>query len=158
MRVLAKLTWVEIKLFLREPITMVMTFALPLLFLPVMRGVFGNTPEPEIYRGVGALNYYVPAYIGLVLTSIGVMALPVHLTAYREHGVLRRFRASSIRLWVIFGSQVAVSLVIAVLGAILLAALGMLAFGASAPESFWMFLPAFVLGTVCFVGLGIFLG
>jgi ABC-2 type transport system permease protein len=158
MGILAELTWVEIKLFVREPITMAMTFGLPLLFMPVMNGVFGNTPDPELYRGVGALDYYVPAYFGLVITSIGVMALPVHLTAYRERGVLRRLRASSIRLPVLLGSQIVVGFVIAVLGAILLAALAMLAFGASAPESFWTFLPAFVLGTVCFVGLGIFLG
>ena len=158
MRILAELTWVEIKLFVREPLTMAMTFGLPLLFMPVMNGVFGNTPATEIFRGVGALNYYVPAYFGLVLTSIGVMALPVHMTAYRELGVLRRFRASSIRLPAILGSQIVVSFVIAVLGVILLVVLAMLAFDASAPESFWMFLPAFVLGTLCFVGLGIFLG
>ncbi len=158
MRVLAKLSWVEIKLFIREPITMAMTFALPLLFLPVMNGVFGNTPDAEIFRGVGALNYYIPAYIGLVLTSIGVMALPVHLTAYRERGVLRRFRASSLRLSAILGSQVAVSFVIALVGAILLVALAMLAFDAKAPVSLGTFLPAFVLATVSFVGLGIFLG
>lgn len=96
MGILLEFTWVEIKLFVREPLTMALTFGLPLLSLPVMNGVFGNTPDAEIYRGVGALNYYVPAYFGLVLTSIGVMALPVHMTAYREQGVLRRFRASSI--------------------------------------------------------------
>ena len=160
MRILTKLTWIEVKLFVREPITMVLTFALPLLFLVVMNGVFGNTPDPDggIYRGVGPLNYYVPAYIGLTLASIGIVALPVHLTGYRERGVLRRFRASSIGLWVVLGSQVAVSFVIAVLGAVLLTAVAMPAFGASAPESFGTFLPAFALATLSFAGLGIFLG
>ena len=69
MQTLKKLTWVEIKLFVREPMTMVFTFALPLIFLFVMGGVFGNTPDPEeeIFRGVGATDYYVPAYIGLVI-------------------------------------------------------------------------------------------
>ena len=59
MRTLFKLTWVEIKLFIREPITVVFTLALPIIFLFVMGGVFGNTPNPEIYRGVGAMDYYM---------------------------------------------------------------------------------------------------
>ena len=44
MKSLLKLTWVELKLFFREPLTMVFTFALPVVFLLVMGGVFGNKP------------------------------------------------------------------------------------------------------------------
>jgi ABC-2 type transport system permease protein len=160
MRTLAKLTWVEIKLFVREPITMVITLALPLIFLFVMGGVFGNTPDPEgeVYRGVGALDYYVPAYIALVLSSIGVVGLPVHLTGYRERGVLRRFRASSISVWSIFGSQVIVSFVIAILGAILLIIAAILAYDVHMPEEPGLVIPAFIMGTLCFATLGVLLG
>ena len=160
MRTLAKLTWVEMKLFVREPITMVFTFALPVIFLFVMGGVFGNTPDPDgqIYRGFGPMDYYVPAYIGLVIASIGVVSLPVHLTAYRERGVLRRLRASSISVWSVLGSQVVVSFVIAVLGGILLTVIALLTYDASLPESVALTLPAFVLSTLSFAALGFFLG
>ena len=70
----------------------------PLLFLFVMGGVFGNTPAPAISRGFGPTNYYIPAYIGLVISSIGVISLPVHLTGYRERGVLKR-KAASVSDW-----------------------------------------------------------
>lgn len=160
MQTLVKLTWVEMKLFAREPITMIFTFALPLIFLFVMGGVFGNTPDPEgaIYRGVGPMDYYVPAYIALVLTSIGVVALPVHLTTYRERGVLRRLRASSISVWNVFGSQLIVSFVVAILGAILLYVVAIFTHDARAPESFALFIPAFILGTFSFASLGVLLG
>lgn len=160
MRTLAKLTWVEIKLFVREPITMVFTFALPLIFLFVMGGVFGNTPDPEgiIYRGVGPMDYYVPAYIGLVITSIGVVGLPVHLTGYRERGVLRRFRASSISVWSIFGSQVIVSFVIALLGAVLLTVVALLTYDAHMPEMPGLVIPAFIMSMLSFAALGVLLG
>jgi ABC-2 type transport system permease protein len=160
MRTLAKLTWVEMKLFVREPITMVVTFALPLIFLFVMGGVFGNTPDPEgfIYRGVGPMDYYVPAYIGLVLSSIGVVALPVHLTGYRERGVLRRFRASSISVWSIFGSQVIVSFAIALVGAVLLTVVALLTYDAHMPDNPGLVIPAFIIGTLCFSALGVLLG
>jgi len=157
MRTLFKLTWVEIKLFIREPITVVFTLALPIIFLFVIVGVLGNTPEPN-FRGVGPLDYYVPAYFGLVMTAIGVVALPVHLTAYRERGVLRRLRASSISVWSLLGSQLMVSFIIAIMGSILIMALGMLVYSLHLPQSPALLIPAFILGTISFASLGFFLG
>lgn len=158
MRSLWKLTWVETKLFVREPMTMVFTFALPFIFLFVMGGVFGNTPSPNIYRGVGAINYYIPAYFGLVMCSIGVVALPLHLTAYRERGVLRRFRASGFSIWSVLGSQLIVSFIIAVLGAVLIAVTGWLVYDLNFSVEVWLFIPAFILSILCFASLGFFLG
>lgn len=102
-RSLARTSAVELRLFLREPVTAVFTLALPLVLLFVLGGVFGNDPNPRLYRGVGAMNYYVPAYVALVLAAMGVITLPAHLAAYHERGVLRRFRASSIPPWSVLG-------------------------------------------------------
>ncbi len=160
MRTLIKLTWVEIKLFTREPVTMVFTFAFPIIVLFVLSEVFGNTPDPEgeVFRGVGPTNYYVPAYIGLVIASIGLISLPVHLAGYRERGVLRRFRASSVSIWSVFGAQVIVSFVIAIFGAILLTVVAMLTKDIHLPKSFALLVPAFLLCTVSFAAVGVFLG
>ncbi len=158
MRTLFKLTWVEIKLFIREPITVVFTLALPVLFLVVMGGVFGNTPNEAVYRGVGAMNYYMPSYYGLVMMAIGTVALPVHLTGYRERGVLRSFRASSFSVWSVLGSQLMVSFVIAILGSILITIVGLLAYSPHLPLSPGLLILAFLLGTVCFTCFGFFLG
>jgi ABC-2 type transport system permease protein len=158
MRSLFKLTLVEIKLFVREPITVVFTLALPIIFLLVMGGVFGNTPSPQIYRGVGAMNYYVPSYYGLVMMAIGTVALPVHLTAYRERGVLRRFRASSFSVWSVLGSQLMVTLVIALVGSLLVTVVGFLAYSPDPPKMTALLVPAFLLGTVSFACFGFFLG
>ena len=52
MRLAAKMTWLELKLFLREPLTVLFALALPLTVLFVMGGVFGNEAnDPDIYRG-----------------------------------------------------------------------------------------------------------
>lgn len=158
MRSLAKLTWVEIKLFIREPITVVFTLALPIIFLFVMGGVFGNTPSEKVYRGVGAINYYIPAYFALVMMAIGTVALPVHLTGYRERGILRRFRASSFSVWAVLGSQLIVSFIIAVIGSLLILGLGMIAYHPELPVSPLLLVGAFIVGTVCFASFGFFLG
>ena len=158
MRTLFKLTWVEIKLFIREPMTVVFTMALPVIFLFVMGGVFGNTPDPEIYRGVGPMNYYMPSYFGLVMMAIGTVALPVHLTGYRERGVLRRFRASSFSVWTVLGSQLLVSIIITVIGSLLVFALGMATYRPDLPDNIPQVIAAFLLGVACFTAFGFFLG
>jgi ABC-2 type transport system permease protein len=158
MKALFKLTWVEIKLFIREPITVVFTLALPIIFLLVMGGVFGNTPSADFYRGVGAMDYYMPAYFGLVMMAIGTVALPVHLAGYRERGVLRRFRASSFSVWTVLGSQLIVTFIIAVAGSILVAVLGFVTYHPHLPTYPWMLAAAFILGTICFATFGFFLG
>jgi ABC-2 type transport system permease protein len=163
MRTLLKLSWVEIKLFIREPITVIFTLALPLIFLFVMGGVFGNeadTSDPDmlVFRGVGALDYYVPAYFALVMMAIGTVALPVHLAGYRERGILRRLRASSISVWSVLGSQIIVSFIIAVLGCLLILGFALLVYSPNLPKSPELMIPAFLLGLLCFTTLGFFLG
>lgn len=158
MRMLLKLAWVELKLFVREPITMAFAFALPLIILFVMGGVFKNNPDPDVYRGVGPMDYYTPAYVGLVICSIGVVALPLHFTSYRERGVLRRLRASPLPLWTVFGSQIIVSFVVALIGSILLTVVSKLAFDAAMPESPVLVLAAFIASVISFSAVGILLG
>lgn len=159
MRALVKLTLVELKLFVREPITMIFTLALPLIMLIAMGEVFGKIPgDPGAFRGVGAVSYYAPAYIGLVMAAIGVIALPVHLAGYRERGVLRRLRASSLPVWSLFTSQVIVSFVIAVVCAILLVVPAILAYDVLLPKSVGLLLVAFLLSVFSFAALGVFLG
>ncbi len=158
MKILLKLSLVELKLFFREPITIVFTLALPLLMLYVLGGVFGNTSEGGFYRGVGAMNYYMGAYVGLVIASIGVIGLPVHITAYRERGVLRRMHASNIPIWSILGSQVVVSFFFAIVGGALMVLVGVVGYDVDTFNAVGMIIVAFVLATLAFSAIGFFLG
>jgi ABC-2 type transport system permease protein len=157
MRTLLKMTWIELKLFVREPVTMVFTFALPLIFLFVLGGIFQNMPSEE-FRDAKPMDYYTPAYVGLVIASIGLVGLPVHFAKYRERGVLRRFRASPLHLWSIFGAQMLVSLIIATLGGTLLVVVSMIAFDVKFPESAALVIAGFVPSVIAFSAIGILLG
>ena len=131
-KVLLKLTWIEIKLLVREPVTLLFSFAFPVLVLVLLGGIFGAQHMKQgAYEGVKMMDWYVPAFIGLVIASIGTISLPVHLSSYRERGVLRRFRASGVSEAALLGSQLLVSLGIALVGALTIAVLGMAAYGAS---------------------------
>jgi len=157
MRTLAKLTWVEMKLFSREPITVIFSLAFPLVMLLVLAGVFGNEVDPE-FRNAIPVDYYVPGYLAIVIASIGLIGLPVHLAAYRERGILRRFRASSVSPWSLFAAQVTVSFVIAAVGSVLLVVGAVVIYDAQLPESPARLLLAFVISTLSFVSLGFLIG
>ena len=88
-----------------------------------------------MYRGAGAMTYYVPAYIGLAIASMGLISLPVHLVGYRERGVLRRFRASGMPVWSVLSAQVAVTVAVSVLGGALVVALANLTYEVQSPAS-----------------------
>lgn len=161
MRTLRRMTWIEVKLLVREPLTIVFTFGFPFLVLMVLGQVFGNAPDPEaedIWRGVGPMDYYLPGYIGLSIAAIGLIALPVHLTSYREQGVLRRFRASGIGVRTVVGAQALVAALASVAGALLLTVLGFLGYDVHAPESAAGVLLGFAVAVACFAAIGVLLG
>ncbi len=164
MRLLLRLAWLEAKLFVREPLTVIFTFAFPFFMLIVMAGVFGNEvelddPEAlEAWAGVGPVDYYAPAYVALVIASIGVVALPLRLATYREWGVLRRYRAAGFPLYAVLGSQVLVTSVLVVMASAAIAFATHLFYGAEAPHAWVGVILAFVLGIVCFAAVGIALG
>lgn len=154
------LTWIELKLFLREPVTVVFTLALPPLILFVLSEVFGDVPDPggSVFRGVGGATYYLPAYVGLVVASLGLIGLPVHLAAYRERGVLRRFQAARVPVRALVASQLAVLGVGVAAGTILLLVLAALTWDIRWPASWLGVAAAAVLGTVAFAAIGMLLG
>lgn len=158
MRALRELAWLEVKLFLREPLTVVFVLVLPLVVLYVLNGVFGSQPDPSVWEGVSPVDFYTSAYVALVLATIGVLSLPVHLAGYREHGVLRRFRASSLRPSVLVGAHLAVAVLVGVAGASLLTAVSILGYDATAPQDPVGVLAAFLLVSVAFATLGALLG
>jgi ABC-2 type transport system permease protein len=160
MSVTGTLSWVELKLFLREPVTVVFTLALPPLVLYVLAEVFGNTPDPEgqVYGGVGPLDFYTPAYLGLVVASLGLIGLPVHVASYRERGVLRRFQAARIPARSIVVSQLAVLFSAVLAGGVVLVGLARLVYHVDWPASWPLVLLAVGLGTLTFAAVGVFLG
>jgi len=160
MHAVRALSWIEVKLFLREPITVVFTLALPPLVLYVLAEVFGNTPDPQgtVFGGFGPADYYVPAYIGLVVASLGVVGLPVHLASYRERGVLRRFQAARVPVHAMVVSQLAVLFGGVAAGSVLLVALARFTYSIAWPQSWLGVIAAALLGTVAFGAVGVLLG
>jgi ABC-2 type transport system permease protein len=164
MRLFRTLVWDELKLFLREPLTVVFAFGFPLVMLFVLAEVFGTVPvkpdpgDPITFRGLSPLGYYLPGYIALTAAAAGLIMIPAHLAAYREGGVLRRFRAAAIPAHTIFGSQVAVEAVLALIGGALVTVAAYAVYDLAAPVSVLGSLAAFVVTMAAFASIGVLLG
>jgi ABC-2 type transport system permease protein len=162
---LPKLTAMELRLFLREPLTVVFTLALPLMILYILGGVFGNeagansSPDGIVpYHGFGATNWYTAAYVAVAVAGFTIISVPAHLVDYRESGVLRRFRASGVpRRWVL-ASQFLSSVVIATAGAAVLLGVALVVTDVDPAVDWWRFLAAYTLAVVALVGLGLAIG
>lgn len=159
---LGKLAWVETKLVLRDPLTLVFTLAFPLIMLFVLAEVFGNRTDDRegelVFRNVGAIDYYVPAYVALVAAAVGVVALPVHLASYREQGVFRRFRAAGLRVWSLLAAELAVVAALAIVGGALVGLAAALAYDNRRPGAVIGVVGVFALVTTTFAALGVLLG
>ena len=164
MRAILRLTLVEMKLFVREPLALVFVFAFPLFVLFVLGGVFGNDVDLQdeenlrVWRGVGPADYYQPAYIGLVMASVGLITMPLRITSYREQGVLRRFEAAGVAKTAILGSQLLVGLGMMTVGAAAIVVASNLSQGTSLSESWGLTAPAYLLSAITFAVLGLMLG
>ena len=156
MTTVRRLVWAELRLFLREPLTLAFVFAFPTITVLVLGGVFGS--DDPAFQGIRPAQWYVAGYAGVVIAAIGLVMLPVHLATYREHGVLRRFAAAGFPRWSFAVAELIVGLVVtAVSIAVLLVAAG-LVYGLPALHEPFFVIAGVVVGAVAFVSLGLLLG
>lgn len=105
----------ETRLLLREPTALLFVFALPPLLVVVLGGVFGNVPD-EAFGGIAPTDYYAASYLGVVLASVALPALPVMIATHRELRVLRRFEAAGSSPLRIASAQALVTVLVAAAG------------------------------------------
>ena len=152
MRSFLKLSVVQFKLFLREPVAFFFTLVFPLLLLMLFGLVWGNEPV-AIYGGFGYIDQAVPGLAAVIIGTIALMSVPV-ATAAREQKILRRFRATPMHAQSYLAAQVVVYLVLALAGMALLIVVASLVFDLRFVGNWFVVTAAFVFCTVAFVAVG----
>lgn len=157
MRGLWKLTWIEMKLVLREPLATFFTLLFPLLLLVLFGSVFGNAPS-SVHGGAGFVDASVPAYTALILATSALLTLNLNLVAYRENGILRRFAVTPMRPSTMLAAQVAVMFCLSALGMALLVTVGSALFGLKCAGNPIVIGAAFIVCSLSLFSLGFVLG
>ena len=124
LRGLWKLTWIEMKIFVREPLGLFGTLGMPVIvFLIISRMIGGRaaSSRPDVARIVGT---DVPIFAALLIATGAVLSLVTIISIYREGGILKRLRATPIRPQTILIAHVVAKLVFTSATLILLALAG----------------------------------
>jgi ABC-2 type transport system permease protein len=154
---IGRLVRAELRLMTRDPLVLTFVFAFPIVTMLIIGGAFGTAPDP-VFDGVNPSHWYVASYLTVVIAAIGLVMLPVHLAAYRERGVLRRFAAAGFPRWSFAVAQLIVGLVTTVVACALLLAVAAPVYGIPPVHDWWRVAAALPLGAVAFVSLGVLLG
>jgi ABC-2 type transport system permease protein len=156
MKSLRKMTWVEAKLFLREPVGAFFTLVFPLMMLLIFGTIYGSQPGP-LPGGGSAMDMLVPAFTAMVIGMAGLMPVTITLATYRENGILRRLRTTPVSPLVVMVAQVIVVFVMTALGVLLLVAAGRLLYQVQFPNNALSVLAGFVFSSLSFFGAGFIL-
>jgi ABC-2 type transport system permease protein len=147
-----KLTWVETKIFTREPMGFVGTLVMPVVVFIALGRAF------SVGRSVTAAELDIPfnpAILAAVLIAISaVQSLVAIISIYREGGILKRLRATPLSPVTIMGAQVAVKLVFTVISLALLMLAGRRMFPGVMRVNVFSFTAAVILGTFSILSLG----
>ena len=112
-RGLLRLTWLELKIFLREPLGAVGTILIPVVAFVVLGRALGRRTASGQPPGV-SVSVDVPVFAALLIVLSAVMSLVTIISIYREGGILKRLRATPLRPYTILSAHVVVKLLLTV--------------------------------------------
>ena len=105
-----KLTWIEIKIFLREPLGAFGTIVFPVIFFVVLGRVAGRGIPPSSLAATGFIRMGLPVLASVLISVSAVLSLVTIISIYREGGILKRLRATPLRPQTILSAHVIVKL------------------------------------------------
>jgi ABC-2 type transport system permease protein len=152
-RGLSIFTWTQGKLYLREPLATFFTILFAPLLLVLFGLMYGNEPK-EMFGGLGSMDVTVPAYLGIIIVTVGLIGLPIQTSASRELGILRRYRVTPLRPLTYIVADVISYWAMALAGVVALVVVGKLAYDVRFDGNILSVLAGFTLSTLAFLAIG----
>jgi ABC-2 type transport system permease protein len=110
LRGLWRLTWLELKIFVREPLGVIGTIGVPVFAFVALARLVGprvRTVSADIPRFA---SVDLPIFTSLLIAASAVLSLVTIVAIYREGGILKRLRATPLRAHTILTAHVLVKL------------------------------------------------
>ena len=147
-----KLTWVEAKVFLREPMGMFGTLGIPLIIFIIFGRALGAGRVDA--SSVGEAPFDIAILAALVITISAAMSLISIISIYREGGILKRLRATPLSPVTILGAHVFIKLVFSVVSLGLLVLAGRRILPGALDVNLPSFTAALLVSTLSVLSLG----
>jgi ABC-2 type transport system permease protein len=154
LRGLWRLTWLEIKIFVREPLGVIGTVLMPVLVFIVIGRSIGGGAGGTVGRFV---RTDLPVLAAVLIAFSAVLSLVTIVAIYREGGILKRLRATPLRPATILTAHVLVKLLFTTLTLAALAGAGRRFYPVELDPPLLSFAAALLLATVSLVSLGFIL-
>jgi len=149
----------DFKSYVREPTALFFTAFMPLMFLVLFVGVFGNQRQPigggQYVRGA---TYYIPSILALAVISATAVNLSISIALARERGTLKRLRSTPLPPSVYLIARVVTQIVTITAIAALIIGFGRVAYNVRLPSSAWpALLVTLAVGITAFCAVGFLL-
>jgi ABC-2 type transport system permease protein len=109
---------------------------------------------------VPQVRYFDAVLLGLVglgIMSNSIISIAVKISTYRSQSILKRMLVTPLAIWKYFAAEIISYLVLAVVQAAIILAVGVFAFGAQVPGNWlWLLVPV-MLGSIVFFNIGFIL-
>jgi ABC-2 type transport system permease protein len=153
-RGLAALTWLEIKIFVREPLGVIGSIFVPIFVFVIIGRTFGArmTGADEGRRGLVGVDLAV--FAALLIAISAVLSLVTIIAIYREGGILKRLRATPLRPLTILTSHVIVKLLFTAVTVTAMTFLGKRYLPVDIPIPWVAFTAATLVSTLSILSLG----
>ena len=157
LRRLASLTWLEIKIFLREPLGVIGSVFIPVFLFVIIGRVFADDLVGGTEGERGLVGVDLAVFAALLIAMSAVLSLVTVIAIYREGGILKRLRATPLRPVTILTTQVLVKLIFTAATLLLMLMLGRHYFPVDIPIPWVDFTLATVVSTLGILSLGFLL-
>ena len=154
LRGLFELTWLEIKIFLREPLGAIGTLVIPVVVFMVVGRMMGGRSNAPSAQAATFVRSGLPVLVSIFIAISAVISLVTIISIYREGGILKRLRATPMRPHTILSAHVLVKLLFTAITLMLMTLAGRRYFPAGAEVPVISFTIALLLSTVTILSMG----
>jgi ABC-2 type transport system permease protein len=154
LRGLLALTWLEIKIFIREPLGVIGTVGIPVLIFIVLGRMFAPRAGRSPTGAPDLITVDLPIFAAILIALSAVLSLVTIIAIYREGGILKRLRATPLRSITILTAHVLVKLLFTALTLVGMILAGKRYFPAGVDAPLVSFGVALLYCTFCIVSVG----
>ena len=125
------------------------------------------TGEPPAYTltterveddSLSTIQFITPGLLGWAVAMSAAFGAAATLQGWRQSKLLRRLQLAPVSTRTVVAARVAVTIAIALVQMAVFVGLGAAAFGLTLTGSWWASIPLLVVGTLCFMAVGLFAG
>jgi ABC-2 type transport system permease protein len=145
----------QVRLFLRTPIAVFFVILLPLIMLVLFNALFGGNTVDTGFGSWKTSQFYTGGLAVFTAVSATFTNLANTVPIRRDEGVLKRWRGTPQRPWVVLGGMIGASILLAAVATLVMLAIGVVAYdldvnAAKVPAA----IVTFVIGVASFAAMG----